>query len=140
MEAGDLPPGADMQFDLDQGDFPTDSEDGDFGDSDDDEELEEDTSGAETSEEETEPSKRRVAAGSDDDNIMTNIEGEEDMLDDEDDDDDMEEKFDLPTVEEREAEKVQGVGQGGLRRIERRLGELIRVLGDWGKLGGKDGR
>lgn len=133
-----------MQFDLDQGEFPTDSEDGSFADSDDDDELasgdeEMDTSGAETSEDEVDADGKKVSAFTDEDDIQTNIEGDDGEMDD-DDDDDLEERFDLPSLEEREAEKASGVGQGGLRRIERRLGELIRVLADWGKLGGKDGR
>jgi ribosomal RNA methyltransferase Nop2 len=133
-----------MQFDLDQGEFPTDSEDGSFADSDEDDELasgdeEMDTSGAETSEDEVDAEGNKVSAFDAEDDIQTNIEGDDDEMDD-DDDDDLEERFDLPSLEEREAEKASGVGQGGLRRIERRLGELIRVLADWGKLGGKDGR
>ena len=43
-------------------------------------------------------------------------------------------------MEEREEEKVHGVGEGGLRKVERRMGEIVRILGDWSKWGGKDGR
>lgn len=129
-EAGQLPPGADNQFDLDAGEFPSDSEN-DFLSG------EEDTSGAETSEDEG-PSKSKNV-DSDGDEIQTNIEGEMEG-DDDDDSFDGEEKFELPSLEEREGEKVKGVGEGGLRKVERRLGELIRILGDWSKFGGKDGR
>jgi len=70
-----------------------------------------------------------------DDEFTTNIAGDGD-----DDDFDGEERFELPSVEEREEEKVHGVGEGGLRKVERRMGEIVRILGDWSKWGGKDGR
>ncbi|CED82566.1 nucleolar rna m c nop2p [Phaffia rhodozyma] len=141
-EAGQLPPGADNQFNLDEGDFPSDSdEDGEFLSG------EEDTSGAETSEDEEPAAKSSKVpqVDSDGDEIQTNILGEDgepiDGEDVEDDDSfDGEEKFELPSVEERETEKTKGVGEGGLRKVERRLGELIRILSDWSKFGGKDGK
>lgn len=97
------------------------------------------SSGAETSEDEGDdqagPSTKRVRPQpvDSDDEFTTNIVGD-------DDDFDGEERFELPSLEQREDEKVNGVGEGGLRKVERRMGEIVRILGDWAKWGGKDGR
>jgi ribosomal RNA methyltransferase Nop2 len=143
-EDGQLPPGADSQFDLDKGDFPSDSDDAEFdsqaeGDSED----EYTTSGAETSEDEGEGKEERQFAKEpmdEDEEDDSDAEFRTNIAGDAEEDFDGEDRFHLPTVEEKEAEKVNGVGEGGLRKVERRMTEIVRILGDWSKFGGKDGR
>lgn len=141
-EAGQLPPGADDQFDLDAGDFPSDSDEFDSqaeGDSED----EYTTSGAETSEDEGEdgkPERQFAKEPMEEDEDDSDAEFRTNIAGDAEEEFDGEERFQLPTVEEKEAEKVNGVGEGGLRKVERRMTEIVRILGDWSKFGGKDGR
>ncbi|KAF8311308.1 NOL1/NOP2/sun family putative RNA met [Clavulina sp. PMI_390] len=136
----DIPRGEaqDFDFDSDEEDdaaLPDDFDGGVDSDSDDDDDSDSDGEGKITLANIEARSQKLDAKAARDAELDLGINQPMDMDEDGEGDGEDVEAFDLPTAEDREAEKKRGGGE--LQEVQRRMQDCARVLGDFKALGGK---